>query len=82
MVMLVAHAQEDKMRKLWIVFASLMFVSATAMLPNHAGATMASPGGVLTALKAANSVDAVACVKRRVCPGGGGARGGCHWICR
>ena len=70
------------MRKLWIVFASLMFISAMAMVPNHAGAAIGSPGGVLTALKAANSVDAAACVKRRVCPGGGGARGGCHWVCR
>lgn len=70
------------MRKLWIVFASLMVVSAIAMVPNHAGATIASPGGVLVALKAAKSVDAVACVKRRVCAGGGGAMRHCTWVCR
>ena len=68
------------MRKLWIVLASLMFVSAIAMVPNQAGATRTSPGGLLAPVKAAKSGDAVACVKRRVCPGGSSIRG-CVWVC-
>lgn len=72
--------QEENMRKPWIVLASLMFVSAIAMVPNHAGATRVSPGGLLGTVKAARSGDVVACVKRRVCPGGSSIRG-CVWVC-
>jgi hypothetical protein len=68
------------MRKLWIVLTSLMLVSAMAMVQNRAGAAPASPGGLLVSVKAAKSVDAIACVKRRVCPGGSSIRG-CVWVC-
>ncbi len=63
------------MRKSWIVFAALVLVSAITLASNRASATLTAQGDVAV-LKAAKSVDKIACVRRRVC-----SRGICRWVC-
>jgi len=60
------------MRKVFLAIAAVTLVSAVSLSSHRAEANMpAAPTGIQTAVMAANSIQTVACVMRRVCGRGG-----------
>ena len=59
------------MRKLFLAIAAVTLVSAVSLSSHRAEATMpAGPTAIQAAVQAANSMQPVACVMRRVCSRG------------
>jgi hypothetical protein len=58
------------MRKSLLAIAAITVVAAASLISHQVGATVPASAGIQAAIKAANSIQAVGCVQRRVCSRG------------